>query len=456
MWKTRVYTILLTENELEYVIIRKFSAFHSCSPRIVVMNSIISFRFSNFRSFYDEVEFSFVANRRISDDMHGRTAAFDVNKQLRLLHTTAVYGPNASGKSNLATALQVMRVLVVRASNALESIPVEPFQLRKDNNDPSLFELTFLVDSTIYRYGFSVSTTKVHEEWLYRIEDNKEIRLFDRKDDLFNVNARSFQEGKNLVQYTRADALFLPVVAQLNGKIANSIRLWFRDSLRVISGLHDYDYAHFTQRECMNVDRKRAIQSIISNADTGIEEIEIRKISLAAKLPQDMPAKVRQALLDLESDDEYEVQTRHRVYDKEGKAVDTIAFSLDYHESAGTQHLFALSGPIQHILNSGGVLVVDEFGARMHPLLSQSIVNLFHSSLNTKHAQLLVMTHDLTLMDDLRRDQIWFVSKDAGQGSHLQPLLDYAPRKDSAIGKNYLQGRYGAIPLIDRLINEEE
>ena len=127
-----------------------------------------------------------------------------------------------------------------------------------------------------------------------------------------------------------------------------------------------------------------------------------------------------------------------------------VALPLE-EESSGTQRLFALSGPLADVLENGWTLFVDELDASLHPLLVRYLVELFHNpQINPKGAQLIFNTHDTTLMDCclFRRDQIWFVEKDRLGCSHLYPLLDYSPRKDEALAKGYLLGRYGAIPFL--------
>lgn len=419
------------------------------------MNSIIKFTFSNFRSFLDEAELNFVAHKRISDVAKDQKAAFQANEDLKLLHSMAVYGPNASGKSNVVKALAFMQRFVVESAvRQEEDIPVEKFLLSKDNADPSSFELTFIVDSIIYRYGFKVTTERVHEEWLYQVVEGKEKKLFSRKADKIAVTQKNFPEGQSRVEYTRPNALFLSVVANLNGKVAASIRSWFLKRIRIMSGIRDIAYTTYTLRQCRDPKHSQEVQHLIASADIGIKGISIEASRMEDRLPKNMPERIRATLLEISDKEEYVAKTVHHILDEQGKIVGDTTFSMEAQESEGTQLFFAMSGPILETLRNGGVLIIDEFGVRLHSLLAASIIKLFHSQSNNNHAQLLFVTHDSSLLsnDTLRRDQVWFVEKDARQCSHLHSLLEYGPRGDSALEKNYLQGRYGAIPLIDQLI----
>ena len=152
-----------------------------------------------------------------------------------------------------------------------------------------------------------------------------------------------------------------------------------------------------------------------------------------------------------------ELDSIHNVYSDKGKIVGTINFSFEDRESSGTNKLFDLSGPIFETLFSGAVLVIDELDAKMHPLISQYIIELFNNpETNPKNAQLIFTTHDTHLLSQkiLRRDQIWFTEKDSKEQTDLYSLIDIVlpdgtkPRNDANYEKNYITGRYGAIPYI--------
>jgi AAA15 family ATPase/GTPase len=184
-------------------------------------------------------------------------------------------------------------------------------------------------------------------------------------------------------------------------------------------------------------------------ADLGIADFSVEE---SRSLPDDMPEEIRQLITSgrVKWSGQFNVQLRHRV---SGNAKLGIPLSL-HDESKGTRRLFSIGGPWIDVLQHGYTLVVDELGSSLHPLLARELVSMFHSSdLNPRNAQLVFDIHDTTLLDSsiFRRDQVWFVEKDNGSVSHLYPLLDFSPRKEEALGKGYLRGRYGAIPILGDL-----
>jgi uncharacterized protein len=148
------------------------------------------------------------------------------------------------------------------------------------------------------------------------------------------------------------------------------------------------------------------------------------------------------------------IKTYHRRFDAANQHVDKVVFNLDEHESEGTKKLISLSGPLVDTLQRGRILIVDELDARLHPLLTQKIIRLFNDPRsNPNHAQLIFATHDTNLLDNhlLRRDQIWFTEKDRQGASHLYSLADFKVRNDASFEKDYIQGRFGAIPYLGNL-----
>ena len=161
-------------------------------------------------------------------------------------------------------------------------------------------------------------------------------------------------------------------------------------------------------------------------------------------MPDIDPEKLRKAKI-------HEIYTTHHVYDKEGKVVEKTRFNAERFESNGTNKIISLSGPLFDTLLHGSVLFVDELDAKLHPMLTRAIVRLFmDKETNPKGAQVVFTTHDTHLLDKdyLRRDQVWFTEKDAAEASDLYSLLEFKERNDRNFEKNYIQGRYGAIPFI--------
>ncbi len=423
---------------------------------------LIEFSVGNFRSFKERVTLSFVAaNTKARDTYINKNNTISVKDKLTLLTSLAIYGANASGKSNMVMALAFMRHLVLSSANesqADEPLAVEPFRLSTETEDePSFFEVVFLLDDVQYRYGFEVNRTQVISEWLFSFPSTKEATLFIREENTIKPSSRFFKEGKGLEEKTRSNALFLSVASQFNGEIAQSILKWFR-RIGVVSGLEDTLYRTFTIRQIIEGKHKNEIIQLVKSLDLGISEIEgIKLDKTQVALPPSMPEELRTLLLNNVGDKDWlTVRTKHPKLDANGQQVDLVSFDMDQNESHGTQKAFYLAGPIMNALSQGRVLIIDEMEARLHPLLTQGLIRLFNSlETNPKHAQLIFTTHDTNLLSNklFRRDQIWFVEKDTFNASHLYSLAELKVdnskvRNDASFEEDYLQGRYGAIPFL--------
>lgn len=423
---------------------------------------LIEFSVANYRSFREEVTFSMVASslKARSPDLNERNLVAS-HGGVDLLRSAAIYGANASGKSNLIAAIAFM-VRFVRGSHSSSDptggIDVEPFRLStQTDNEPSFFEIIFVVGDKRYRYGFEVTSEQVEAEWLYVAPKVRESRLFERKRDVYKFGEKFKGESRDLAKKTRPNALFLSVDAQFDGEIAQEVLGWFR-SLGIATGLGNMNVGMrmYTERMLDDEDAAQEIGSLIRQLDLGIHELRVeRGVSSPMPLPEEAPEELRTALepfIRLASKQEQTtVRTVHRKMDDEGQPVGLELFYMDKHESEGTKKLFAMSGPLLDSLKSGDVLIIDELDARLHPLLTKEIVRLFNDpKRNGNRAQLIFVTQDTNLLDNLllRRDQIWFVEKDRQGGSHLYSLVEFKVRNDATYEKDYIQGRYGAIPFL--------
>lgn len=426
---------------------------------------LIEFSAGNFRSFKDPVTLSMLATRiNARDPQIDKNNTFDVEANLKLLTTAAVYGANASGKSNLVNALAFMRNFVInssRESQAAEPVPVENFRLSSETvNQPSFFQAVFLIGGEKYRYGFEVTRQKVVSEWLFIAGSRKETRLFTRDEQGIHVG-RSFKEGYRLEEKTRSNALFLSVSAQFNGVISNQVMAWFRN-LRTVSGLDDTAYLGFTLDRFQNQAYRQQIIDLVRSLDVGIDDITSEKLQRSQiLLPPELPREIQELLLNMPQDF-FAIHTSHKRFDANGEPVAVEIFDLQNQESHGTQKLFFLAGPLLDTLSQGRVLFVDELEARLHPLITSEIIRLFHShETNPRHAQLVFTTHDTNLLSHkrFRRDQVWFTEKDQHGATHLYALSEFKVRNDAPFESDYIQGKYGAIPFLgdlQRVILEEE
>lgn len=318
-----------------------------------------------------------------------------------------------------------------------------------------------------YRYGFEVTSERVVAEWLWHVPTIREARLFERREGKFEVT-QAFREGKELPDKTRDNALFLSVVAQFNGAISQKILMWFRN-LGVISGLNDTGLRVYTMLMLDEEKSRDAILHLVKKLDTGIDDIRMSKLPLTDSIVPDvshMPEQMQDVfrsffaglskLSPTRETTKFDILTAHRKFDAQGESTAVEFFDMDTSESEGTKKVFAMAGPLVNTLNKGEVLIVDELDARLHPLITRTIISLFNSSAtNPRNAQLIFATHDTNVLskDVLRRDQIWFAEKDRFGATHLYSLAEYKVRNDASFASDYIRGRYGAIPFIGDLSN---
>lgn len=411
----------------------------------------IEFSTGNYLSFKNLVTFSMVAS---SIQEHKDTHLFKANKYFNLLKTGTIYGANASGKSNLFKAMQFMVGFVESSSKdsqAEEEIPVESFKLSTETEDqPSTFEMVFIQDDCRYRYGFQVNSSEVVSEWLFEATKQQETNLFERSFKEINIG-NNFIEGKGLDIKTRDNALFLSVVAQFNGEKSIKVLKWFKN-FNVVSGLTD-SHNRITSKFLEDKKLKELFLRFIQTADLGIEDIIVEKVSNpypVFKNTKGLFSKISQVSFVLDQD---KIFTTHKKYNPEQEIVGYESFSMDKSESQGTKKLFSLLGPIMDGLINGKTLVIDELDSRLHPLITNFIISLFQSTEhNPKNSQLIFNTHDTNLLSNrfFRRDQLWFTEKDKYGSSDLYSLSDFEVkvRNDASFEKDYLLGKYGAIPFL--------
>jgi len=397
---------------------------------------IVEFTVGNFLSFNKKRTLGFEARGSVSELKNN---FFTFEKQ-KLLRSVVLYGANSSGKSNLIKAFDTMKdcVLLSVKLNETDELDYSPFLLSSDSeNQPTFFEVVFISQNQMFRYGFEYSQTAIINEWLFEIKKStKEDVFFIRTDKGIAVSDK-FVEGKGKEESTNNNRLFISLVAQLGGKTANKILQWFAD-YSVISGISHTNYRIFSQNMFLN-------QSV------GFEE----SLDLFQRLKLGF-----QNVQFVESDKKISLNTIHHKYDKNGSVIDTISWNKDKYESEGTKKLIDFSGPIFDTLQNGKILIIDELDSKLHPLITMQIIKLFNSpETNPNNAQLLFTTHDTNLLttDIFRRDQIWFTEKDEIEQTDLYSLDDFVfadgtkVRKDANLEKNYIAGRYGAIPYITNL-----
>jgi len=419
---------------------------------------LIEFSVANFRSLQERQTFSLAkaSGDELFETNRFKIKAFD---DFDLLRSAAIYGANASGKSNFIRALGAMKEMVVESAAGQkrgDKLPVTPFRLSQTSlNKPSEFEVIFIVDQVRYQYGFSATAERIHEEWLLAYPKGRPQRWLGR---VWNAETRSYdwELGDKLIgekqlwqKSTRDNALFLSTAVQLNSERLQPVYDWFNTTLH-LTNIGGWSPA-FSASLCEK-DEKGQVLDFLRAADLNIEDVLIDKEEFDIKaLPDDMPEHIKvEIAAKMKGKKLIDIKTVHKSI--EGNPV---TFEFD-DESDGTRKLFSFAGPWIDSLANGYVLFIDELHDNLHPRLVQFLVQLFHSrETNPNNAQLIFTTHETSILNQevFRRDQIWFCEKDQHQATSVYPLTDFSPRKGKRenLELAYLSGRYGALPYIRAL-----
>jgi AAA15 family ATPase/GTPase len=426
---------------------------------------LLEFQVENYLSFKENAILSMIAgsSRELSDSII-------IKDKYRILPSAAIYGANASGKSNFLNAIGFMKKFVfdsARESRIGDEIDVKGFKLSSDcDGKPSLFEITFIVQDVYYnnrqkdivfRYGFEVTRTRVHSEWLFGRFTAQESRLFVRQKDEIKIGEK-FKEGRQVykaVGKIRETSLFLSLIASIKGENApftDSIIHWF-EKLQDLSKVGDHNFYAFTADLMSNEEMKKKIVQAFCLADICIEDLTIEeKIVDLTKVPLIVRKDLEQKGVDPKNLYRIAIKSVHQKYNTKKAGIGIETFDFDKEESDGSKKFFALIGPVLDALQHGLVLVIDEIDARLHPLICDELISLFNSKKSNKNnAQLIFAIHNPLIMNrkKLRRDQIYFTEKDKYGESELYSLLDYKKvRNDASYDKDYLLGKYGAIPCL--------
>lgn len=429
---------------------------------------LLEFRVKNFRSFKDEQTFSMVASSTES------LLPENVLKQegYESVKTAAIYGANASGKSNLLKAVDYFVQLIKKSTSPQpgEKMSFTPFLMDTvSQNESTEFEINFYFNKIRYQYSFAVTAQRITEEGLFgfpygesqKFPFGRPQRWFSRT---YNVNKNDYDwtwgtylkgEKEKLAQKTLENALFLSVGAQWNNEQLATVYSWITEKIRVIfpkdnlrKNITDL-LLHAQEQEPLKKDFYHFLTSFLQRADLGIQEVIVKKTNpdeFKIKFPKDMPNSLQEKLLnDFNKSVPIAIEFLH--LNKQTNETMTLPIK---DESDGTQRFFELIGVLFDMFIKGYIIFVDEMERSMHPLLMKELLKIFTCIPNSS-GQLVFTTHDTTQLDSevFRRDQIWFTEKDQSGASKLYPLSDYKPRKEEALEKGYLSGRYGAIPILE-------
>jgi AAA15 family ATPase/GTPase len=381
-----------------------------------------------------------------------------------LLPLAVFYGANSGGKSNLIEAISTMRNIVMHSVqlNKGDKLPYDPFALDKTSEaQPTFFEIQFIKGEAVYRYGFEYDRDEIISEWLYeKCFGEKEYELFVRSYEYIEVSEKRFAEGIGKEDLMNSNRLFLSLVAQLKGAKSNSVLDWYR-TCNVVSGIESEDYEGFTLNMFLEHHKEaEQAQDFFQTLQLGFIRFSVREVDFPKEVLEKAPKSIRTLLeKDSISGKILEPFTTHNVYDENGEVIGERNFHKNKMESEGTKKVIEMSGPVFDTLNEGKILIVDELDAKLHPLLTRNIVLLFMDpQSNPNGAQLIFATHDTNLLDldIIRRDQIWFAEKDKVESTDIYSLIEFKyedgkkVRNDRDIKRDYIRGRYGAIPFIGR------
>ncbi|MEI7867612.1 MAG: ATP-binding protein [Candidatus Methylumidiphilus sp.] len=420
---------------------------------------LIQFSVTNYRSIRERQTLSLVAGS--GKELPQNKFALDRDK-LSLLHSVAIYGGNATGKSNLLTAMKFAGGFVTSSAKDKqkgEPIEVEPFLLSAAfEKAASEFEFIFVQDGIRYQYGFSATKERVTEEYLFAFKTTHAQTWFHR---IWNETSSSYDwtpfskylKGNlaTIKQVTRDNALFVSTSVLMNNEALSPVVQWFQKTLAVVR-MHALSRSFsIKQIEASNENKNKIIQ-LLQVADLEIHDINIQSNPV---IKEDLPIKMSEALKSVLSESLKIDNVRNEVFflHRHNDGGDKVPIDFK-DESRGTKALFSAAGPVFDVLEKGKVLAIDEIDSSLHPLLVRFIIGLFHNAeTNPNNAQLIFVTHDVTQLDSdlLRRDQVWLVEKDAQQSTTLHSLSDYSPRKQESLQKGYLHGRYGGLPNVGHL-----
>ena len=414
---------------------------------------LIEFSIENFRSIKEEVTLSMLSSK--SDKiLQNNTFSSSILKKDKLLKSAVIYGPNASGKTNIVLGLNFLKMLVINSHNHQKgnSITFTPFKFDKESVfKPTIFKIIFIKDEIKYIYNVSFTNEKIIEESLYysKILGKKSVikKIFERKETTNFTFGEDIDLQKFISERTLDNMLYLSKSTQEKYPLTSKVFDWFNETLQVITTTEHPGLTNFTIN-LANQDQKLkgVILKSLLEADFGIKDLLVsKKILKLEDLPSDFPNELKNLVVNQEH---LEVKLIHNIANNDNLDT-TLSFN---EESEGTQRFFSLIGPWIDVLNKGLVLVIDELDTKLHHLLNVFLVNLFHDvSQNKNNAQLIFTTHNVQLLDQdlFRRDQIWFTEKNPNKGcTDLYSIIEFSPRKDKNLRNGYLLGRYGAIPFI--------
>jgi AAA15 family ATPase/GTPase len=434
-----------------------------------VLRMLVSFSVSNFKSIADEQEVTLVSARGKKNVENRFLLQTENSLAPELVSVCCILGPNGSGKSTLLEAMMFMSDFVedsARTGQPGDEIKVTPYKFSEEFLDqPTVFEVAFLFDEELYQYGFAVNSKRVVGEWMFvkpSLEKTRTRRVFQREYDeeegeyIWYFNESIVRGQKNTwKEATRENALFLSVAVQLNSEWFRKPFDWIVHFWRMVPGTNRLSDEYSSKKVHENKEYKTKILDLLKSSGLKMvdvvadrDEEMIKKFS-EGQFKEIITDKARQQILDSLKKGadfaDYKVKIIHK--SEEGK---DVALDLQ-EESDGTQSLFTLAGPIIDTLENGYTLVFDELNTALHTAVMDYIIRIFSDPKKNRYgAQLIFTTHDTNVLvaNEIHEDQVYFTDMENGRRTRLIPLSDFKIRARTNIEKNYLSGRFGALPEI--------
>jgi AAA15 family ATPase/GTPase len=414
---------------------------------------LVQFTVENFLSIRDKVYLSLEPSK---DSEHPENLI--TKGDYKAVNSVAIYGANASGKSSLFKAITVALIMIRNSNNVqvTDKLPMTPFKFDfESRNKPTSFEFTFIAkDGRKYIYGFSATTEKVVEEYLYCYNTSKPTLLFDLNENEKPKFNRAYKvKLEAAYQMNTANKLFLATATTWNVECTKSPFEWLAESIDTFTDVMELGGVAF---EKYRIDENRKYieftKNLLKQADINISSIEVDAKEVVGGPALPFQIVVQGKIIPPNEGKHYDVEitTGHTVVDENGEKTE-LSLTLQ-EESIGTQLLFFYGPLLKDAFEKGKTIVLDEIDKSMHPSLVKFIMNLFRDpDVNKNGAQLIVTTHETGILslEMFRRDQIYFTEKDSKSGvTDLYSLDEFSVRKTENIEKGYLMGRYGAIPFL--------
>lgn len=435
-------------------------------------SALLSFTAENARSYRDEATLSLLATRLSAEGVPRSLTPAGMAKPVRVLPAAGIFGANASGKTTILRAMADMRNLVLTSfvqGSRGTPIPRQRFLLDSASQDrPTRFEIDLILEGVRWVYGFEVNDERVLEEFAYHWPRGRQALVFQRDRDSVDFGSRFKAEDRALENLLRDNALLLSVAGTTGNNQLASLFDWFIVNLRLFDISNRSDRINFTGDMYKKADYTERIIDMLQVADLGISDLSITD-SDATNPNEDIKderfgeavehlSELVRLLQDLK--DDYDLINEWDLSLKELRLIHTGADNIvPFHqkdESQGTLVWFSLIGPLLKVLEEGIVILIDELDVSLHPHLVEQIIAIFQNpQVNRRNAQLIFNSHDGRILEEggtwaLGRDQIWFTRKEYSGESKLYSLYDFSPRRDEAVHHRYFQGRYGAVPVIDK------